>query len=93
MFSKIAQTLELHDTPEASAFGAGIEAFLKKAQVTEEEAETFVKAAAQLQMEETEAAIKKTAFETGYLKFAADVGLNEQEYQNFLVVANSLLQE
>ena len=93
MFNKIAETMELYETPEAKSFGAGMEGFIKKAELSEEDAEIFIKAAAEVRLQQAQAENANAAFSIGFQKFAYDVGLSEEEFANFSEIAGQLLAE
>lgn len=84
--------MELYDTDDAKVFGRGIEAFMKEAKLEEADAEEFLEATRNYQLNSVKAENEKVAFEAGLLKFAADQGLTDEEYANFLAVANRFLE-
>ena len=82
MFSKIASELSL-DGNEAESFGRGLEAFMKTAGLDKKETSDFIKSAKEIRETIKIAEEKRSVFELGILKFAADADLDEAELARF----------
>lgn len=90
---KIAEHLELSDIEGRDAFAIGMEAFIKQAELNEAETADFLDAAKAIKVAAAQEQVVQTAFEGGFMKFAADADLTHEEFLALRAAAQAYSQK